>query len=52
MSWPSSTDYAVFPLPAIFLKTEAGLRPWIGQGEINRCQSLAELKQLVESKPR
>lgn len=40
------------PLPAIFLKTEAGLRLWIGQEEINRCQSLAELKQLVESKPR
>lgn len=40
------------PLPAIFLKTEAGLRPWIGQEEINRCQSLAELKQLIESKPR
>ena len=40
------------PLPAIFLKTETGLRPWIGQGEINRCQSLAELKQIIESKPR
>ncbi len=40
------------PLPAIFLKTPIGLQPWIGQEEINRCQSLAELKRLVESKPR
>ncbi len=40
------------PLPAIFLKTATGLQPWIGQEEINRCQSLAELKQLVEAKPR
>lgn len=40
------------PLPTIFLKTEIGLRPWIGQEEINHCRSLAELKRLVESKPR
>ncbi len=40
------------PLPAIFLKTETGLQPWIGQEDINRCQSLAELKRLIESKPR
>ncbi len=40
------------PLPAIFLKTATGLRPWIEQEDINRCQSLAELKQLVDSKPR
>jgi len=39
-------------LPAIFLKIPTGLQPWIGQEEINRCHSLAELKQLVESKPR
>ena len=38
------------PLPAIFLKTETGLQPWIGQEEINRCHSLAELKRLVEQK--
>jgi hypothetical protein len=40
------------PLPAIFLKTATGLQPWIGQEEINRCHSLAELERLVESKPR
>ena len=38
------------PLPAIFLKIETGLQPWIGQEEINRCHSLAELKRLVEQK--
>ena len=38
------------PLPAIFLKMATGLQPWIGQEEINRCQSLAELKRLVEQK--
>ena len=37
-------------LPAIFLKTATGLQPWIGQEEINRCQSLADLKRLVEQK--
>ncbi len=37
-------------LPAIFQKTDSGLQEWIGQGEINRCQSLEELKQLVEAK--
>ena len=38
------------PLPAIFLKMATGLQPWIGREEINRCQSLAELKRLVEQK--
>jgi hypothetical protein len=38
------------PLPAIFLKTETGLQPWIGQEEINRCRSLDDLKRLVEQK--
>ncbi len=38
------------PLPAIFLKTEAGLKPWISRDEINHCRSLDELKRLVEQK--
>lgn len=37
-------------LPAIFLKTEDGLKPWITCEEIDRCRSLDELKRLVEQK--
>lgn len=37
-------------LPAIFLKAEDGLKPWISREEIDRCRSLDELKRLVEHK--
>ncbi|HSW51708.1 MAG TPA: hypothetical protein VLG93_00640 [Sulfuricaulis sp.] len=37
-------------LPAIFLKAEDGLKPWISRDEIDRCRSLDELKRLVEQK--
>ncbi|BAV32896.1 hypothetical protein SCL_0574 [Sulfuricaulis limicola] len=37
-------------LPAIFLKMEDGLKPWISREEIDRCRSLGELKRLVEQK--
>lgn len=37
-------------LPAIFRKTENGLKEWITEEEINRCVSLDDLKRLVEQK--
>lgn len=37
-------------LPAIFRKTENGLKEWVTREEINRCASLEELKRLVEQK--
>ena len=37
-------------LPAIFRKTDGGLEPWIDREAINHCQSLDDLKQLVEQK--
>ena len=37
-------------LPAIFRKTENGLKEWVSCEEINRCRSLDELKRLVEQK--
>jgi hypothetical protein len=37
-------------LPAVFRKTDGGLEVWISHEEINRCQSLDDLKRLVEQK--
>jgi len=37
-------------LPAVFRKTGGGLQEWIGQVEINRCRSLADLEQLIQAK--
>jgi len=39
-------------LPAIFRKTEARLEEWISREDINKCQSLADLEQLVEQRLR
>ncbi len=38
------------PLPAVFLKSEGRLSPWLSSEEINRCASLEELKDLVSRK--
>ena len=37
-------------LPAVFLKTEGRLSPWLGSEEINRCDSLQELMRLIRDK--
>ncbi len=37
-------------LPAVFLKTDGKLREWIGRDEINRCHTLDDLKQLVQTR--
>lgn len=39
-------------LPAVFLKTEGKLSPWIGAGEIAACASLVDLQALVREKLR
>ena len=38
------------PLPAIFRKTDGGLREFIGCEEINRCHTLVELERLVRDR--
>lgn len=38
------------PLPAIFRKTDGGLREFIGCEEINRCHTLMELERLVRDR--
>jgi len=37
-------------LPAVFRKTDAGLQEWISCKEISGCDSLDDLKRLVENK--
>jgi len=37
-------------LPAIFLKEGDGLKIWIKASEINRCSSMDELKNLINSR--
>jgi hypothetical protein len=34
-------------LPAVFLKSDRGLKLWITAAEINQCHELAELQQLI-----
>ncbi len=37
-------------LPVVFSKTNGALEAWITREEINRCRSLKELEQLVQSR--
>ncbi|MEK7656796.1 MAG: hypothetical protein AAB412_03500 [Elusimicrobiota bacterium] len=37
-------------LPAVFLKSEGLLSPWLGAEEINRCGSLQELMRSIRGK--
>lgn len=37
-------------LPAVFLKAAGKLQGWIGRDEIDRCRSLADLQQLIQTR--
>lgn len=38
------------PLPAIFLDQLGELKPWLGKAEIDECENLGELEQLIATK--
>jgi hypothetical protein len=38
------------PLPAIFIKEDAGLKLWIEAGEINSCRTIDDLKHLIRKR--
>jgi hypothetical protein len=37
-------------LPAVFLKADGKLSAWIGRDEIDRCRTLADLQQLIQTR--
>ena len=43
-------DYADTPLPAIFVKTDSGLRVLVSAKEINTAEELEDMKRLLSQK--